>query len=293
VLGNFVNRALVLTGKYYNGTVPAPGVLTDYDRETLAELPRLKASVENHIENYRFREALKEVMNVARLGNKYLADTEPWKVVKSDPARTETILNTALQITANLAIITEPFMPFTAEKITAMLALGKPGWDALGRSDLLSAGHVVESAPELLFEKIEDAAVETQIAKLEATRRANEAAAPVETEPQKADVSFDEFGSMDIRIGTVLAAELVPKTKKLMKLTIDTGIDTREIVSGIAEHFTPEEMVGKQVTVLVNLRPRELKGTLSRGMVLMTERADGKYVLVTPDEKVNNGETVK
>ena len=295
VLGNFVNRALVLTGKYYEGRVPQAGALTDYDRETLAELPRLKKAIEENIETYKFREALKEAMNVARLGNKYLADTEPWKVVKSDPARVETILNVALQITANLAVAIEPFMPFTAEKIVRMLGIEKPGWDALGHSNLVAAGHIVTEAPELLFEKIEDAAIEAQLARLEATREANAANAAAQTpvEPQKANISFDEFGTMDIRIGTVLEAELVPKTKKLMKLTIDTGIDTREIVSGIAEHFTPEEMVGRQVTVLVNLAPRELKGTLSRGMVLMTERPDGKYVLVTPTEKVNNGSTVK
>ncbi len=292
VLGNFVNRALVLTAKYYDGRVPAAGELTDYDHETLAELPKIKAAIEENIENYRFREALKEAMNVARLGNKYLADTEPWKVVKTDPARVETIMNVALQITANVAVAIEPFMPFTAEKILRMLGSEKFGWEALGRTDLMRAGHVTGQV-ELLFEKIEDSTVDAQIAKLEATKQANEAAAPVEAEPQKAHVSFDDFQRMDIRIGTVLEAGLVPKTKKLMKLRIDTGIDTREIVSGIAEHFAPEEMVGKQVTVLVNLEPRELKGTLSKGMVLMTEDASGKYVLVTPAGKVNNGSTVK
>ncbi len=295
VLGNFVNRALVLTGKYYEGRVPQAGILTDYDRETLAELPRLKKAIEDNIESYKFREALKEAMNVARLGNKYLADTEPWKVVKSDPARVETILNVALQITANLAIAIEPFMPFTAEKMVKMLGIDNPGWDALGRADLIPAGHIVAAAPELLFEKIEDTAIDAQLAKLEATRQANAASAAAQTpvEPQKENISFDEFGTMDIRVGTVMEASLVPKTKKLMKLVIDTGIDTREIVSGIAEHFTPEEMVGRQVTVLVNLAPRELKGTLSRGMVLMTERADGKYVLVTPTEAVTNGAIVR
>ncbi len=292
VLGNFVNRALVLTAKYYEGRVPAAGGLTDYDRETLAELPKMKAAIEENIETYRFREALKEAMNVARLGNKYLADTEPWKVVKSDPARVETIMNVALQITANVSIAIEPFMPFSAEKILRMLGAEKFGWDALGRDDLMQAGHVTDNV-ELLFEKIEDSVVDAQIAKLEATKQANDAAVPVEAEPQKPHVSFDDFQRMDIRIGTVLEAELVPKTKKLIKLKIDTGIDTREIVSGIAEHFTPEEMVGKQVTVLVNLEPRELKGTLSKGMVLMTEDASGKYVLVTPTTKVNNGSTVR
>jgi methionyl-tRNA synthetase len=293
VLGNFVNRALVLTGKYYEGRIPQIGRLTDYDRETLAELPKLKTTIETHIETYHFREALKEAMNIARLGNKYLADTEPWKIVKTDQARVETIMNVALQITANIAVAIEPFMPFTAEKIMRMLGLGNLEWDSLGRADLLPAGHIVTDTPELLFEKIEDAAIEAQIAKLNASKAANAAPVEIEVEPQKTDISFDEFGKMDIRVGTVLEAALVPKTKKLMKLKIDTGIDQREIVSGIAEHFTPEEMVGKQVTVLVNLAPRELKGTLSRGMVLMTERADGKYVLVTPTEKTNNGSTVR
>jgi methionyl-tRNA synthetase len=292
VLGNFVNRALVLNSKYYGGAAPAAGELTDYDRQTLAELPLLKKAIEDNIEHYHFREALKEAMNLARLGNKYLADTEPWKVVKTDPERVKTIMNIALQITANLAIAVEPFMPFTAEKIVRMLGCDKFGWDSLGRADLVEAGHTVGEV-ELLFEKIEDSVVDAQIAKLEASRAANQAAEPVAVEEQKPHVSFDEWERMDIRIGTVLTAEKVAKTKKLMKLTIDTGIDTREIVSGIAEYFTPEELVGRQVTVLVNLEPRELKGTLSRGMVLMTEGADGKYVLVTPTEQVPNGKTVR
>ncbi|MDR2891186.1 MAG: methionine--tRNA ligase [Alistipes sp.] len=295
VLGNFVNRALVLTGKYFEGAVPAAGELTDYDRDTLAELPRLRASLEKHIETYRFREALKDAMDVARLGNKYLADTEPWKVVKTDAKRVETILNVALQITANLAVAIEPFMPFTASKMWAMLGVERLSWDALGRADLLPAGHTVTREPGLLFEKIEDEAVEAQLAKLAATKAANAAAeaAAAAPDPQKPEVTFDEFEKMDIRVGTVLDAALVPKTKKLMKLKIDTGIDTREIVSGIAEHFTPEELIGRQVTVLVNLAPRELKGTLSRGMVLMTENAEGKLTLVTPTEKVNNGAVVR
>jgi methionyl-tRNA synthetase len=295
VLGNFVNRALVLTGKYYDGRVPAAGNLTDYDRETLEELPRLRAAIETHIEAFRFRDALREAMNVARLGNKYLADMEPWKVVKTDPARVETVMNVALQITANVALAIAPFMPFTAEKIVRMLGLGTPGWEALGRGDLLPAGHVVTDAPELLFEKIEDAAIEAQIAKLEATKAAKAAAVEAESAPveaQKPAVSFEEFEKMDIRIGTILEAAPVPKTKKLLKFKIDTGIDVREIVSGIAEHFTPDELVGRQVTIIANLAPREIKGVTSHGMILMTERADGKYSLVTPTEKVPNGKTV-
>ncbi|MBR2502144.1 MAG: methionine--tRNA ligase [Rikenellaceae bacterium] len=290
ILGNFVNRALVLTQKYYEGVVPAAGELTDYDRETLAEMPRIRKALEENIEGYRFREALKEAMNLARLGNKYLADTEPWKVVKTDPERVKTILNIALQITAELSIAIEPFMPFSAAKIIKMLNIEKLDWEHLGDAEVLPAGHVIGKA-ELLFEKIEDSVVEAQVAKLQATKAANEAEAK-EAEPQKAECSFDDFQKMDIRVSTIVAAEKVAKTKKLLKLTVDTGIDTREIVSGIAEHFTPEELVGRQVLVLVNLAPRELKGTLSRGMVLMAEDADGKLVLLSPEKAVKSGSIV-
>ena len=290
ILGNFVNRALVLTQKYYGGVVPAAGELTDYDRETLAEMPKIRKALEENIEGYRFREALKEAMNLARLGNKYLADTEPWKVVKTDPERVKTILNIALQITAELSIAIEPFMPFSAAKIIKMLNIEKLDWERLGDAEVLPAGHVIGKA-ELLFEKIEDSVVEAQVAKLQATKAANEAAAK-EAEPQKVECSFDDFQKMDIRVSTILAAEKVAKTKKLLKLTVDTGIDTREIVSGIAEHFTPEELVGRQVLVLVNLAPRELKGTLSRGMVLMAEDADGKLVLLSPEKAVKSGSMV-
>ena len=290
ILGNFVNRALVLTQKYYEGVVPAAGELTDYDRETLAEMPKIRKALEENIEGYRFREALKEAMNLARLGNKYLADTEPWKVVKTDPERVKTILNIALQITAELSIAIEPFMPFSAAKIIKMLNIEKLDWERLGEPEVLPAGHVIGKA-ELLFEKIEDSVVEAQVAKLQATKAANEAAEKT-AEPQKAECSFDDFQKMDIRVSTILAAEKVAKTKKLLKLTVDTGIDTREIVSGIAEHFTPEELVGRQVLVLVNLAPRELKGTLSRGMVLMAEDADGKLVLLSPDKEVKSGSIV-
>ena len=290
ILGNFVNRALVLTQKYYDGVVPAAGELTDYDRETLAEMPRIRKALEENIEGYRFREALKEAMNLARLGNKYLADTEPWKVVKTDPERVKTILNIALQITAELSIAIEPFMPFSAAKIIKMLNIEKLDWERLGDAEVIPAGHVIGKA-ELLFEKIEDSVVEAQVAKLQATKAANEAAEK-EAEPQKAECSFDDFQKMDIRVSTILAAEKVAKTKKLLKLTVDTGIDTREIVSGIAEHFTPEELVGRQVLVLVNLAPRELKGTLSRGMVLMAEDADGRLVLLSPEKAVKSGSMV-
>ena len=248
VLGNFVNRALVLTHKYFDGTVPACGALTDYDRETLRELSGAKEALENNIENYRFREALKEAMNIARLGNKYLADTEPWKLIKTDPERVKTILNIALQITANLSIAIEPFMPFSAKKIVGMLQAGPFGWEKLGSTDLLAAGHRIGEAV-LLFEKIEDDVIQRQLDKLAATKAANASAeAAQHVEDQKKTTTFDDFQKMDIRISTILAAEKVAKTKKLLKLTVDTGIDKREIVSGIAEYYTPEELVGETGT---------------------------------------------
>ncbi len=292
VLGNFVNRALVLTDKYFEGVVPTAGTLTDYDRDTLGELPSLKKSLEENIENYRFREALKDAMGIARLGNKYLADTEPWKVIKSDPERVATILNIAIQITANLAIAIEPFMPFTAAKILKMLAVEKLGWEKLGVSELIPAGHRIGKA-ELLFEKIDDSVIERQLQKLADTKRANqEREASKKVAEQKESISFDDFQRMDIRVSTILAAEKVAKTKKLLKLTVDTGIDKREIVSGIAEYYTPEELTGRQVLVLVNLEPRELKGILSRGMILMGEDATGKLVLLSPSTAVKSGSTV-
>ena len=292
VLGNFVNRALVLTQKYYGGAVPPAGELTAYDRETIAEIPVIKKSLEENIENYRFREALKDAMNLARLGNKYLADSEPWKLIKTDPERVKTILNVALQITANIAVAIEPFMPFTAEKMLKLLQIGKPGWDELGSTALLETGHVI-GTPELLFEKIEDSVIEAQLEKLAATKQANLAAEMgKEVTPQKESVSFDDFGKMDIRVVTIKEAEKIAKTKKLLKLTIDTGFDTRTIVSGIAEYYTPEELVGRQVLVLVNLEPRELKGVLSQGMILMGQDATGKLVLLSPTDKVGSGTIV-
>ena len=292
VLGNFVNRALVLTQKYYGGKVPACGELNDYDRQTISEVAAVKASLEANIENYCFREALKDAMNISRIGNKYLADTEPWKVIKSDPKRVETILNIALQITANTAIAIEPFMPFSAAKILGMLAVEKFGWERLGAMDLIPAGHTI-GEPALLFEKIEDDVIQRQLDKLAATKAANEAAEMNQSvEPQKDTIQFDDFQKTDIRVSTILEAEKVAKTKKLLKLTIDTGIDKRVIVSGIAEHFTPEELVGKQVLVLVNLAPRELKGILSNGMILMAEDASGKLRLLQPGEPTNNGAVV-
>ena len=292
VLGNFVNRALVLTKKYYDGVVPERGALTEYDEATIEELQKIKASLERNIEHYHFREALKDAMAYSRIGNKYLADTEPWKVVKSDPERVKTILNIALQITANTAIAIEPFMPFSARKILDMLAVDNFSWEQLGSMELLAAGYTIGEA-QLLFEKIEDDVIQKQLDKLEASRRAKmEAEAAQNVEAQKAEVSFDDFQKMDIRVSTILEAEKVAKTKKLLKLTIDTGIDKRTIVSGIAEYYTPEELVGRQVLVLANLAPREIKGIESRGMILMAEDALGRLVLVQPENKTMSGAMV-
>lgn len=285
IFGNFVNRALVLTGKYFGNRVPAIADtgLTDYDRETIEEMPRIKAAIEHNIENYRFREALKEMMNLARLGNKYLADTEPWKVIKTDEARVGTILNISLQITASLAIACEPFLPFTSAKLRAMLQLpsAEGKWENIGCMTLLAPGHELGQA-ELLFEKIEDSVVEAQLAKLEATKAANLAASATVAPAKEEVVQFDDFAKMDIRVSRVVAAEPVPKTKKLLKLTVDTGLDTRTIVSGIAEYFSAEEMVGRRVLVLVNLAPRMLKGIESQGMILMAESPTGTLSVVAP-----------
>ena len=289
VLGNFVNRALVLTKKYYDGVVPERGELTDYDEATIEEMQKIKASLERNIEHYHFREALKDAMNFSRIGNKYLADTEPWKVVKTDPERVKTILNIALQITANTAIAIEPFMPFSAEKMLKMLGMDKYSWEQMGSMELIAAGHTI-GEPVLLFEKIEDDVIQAQLDKLEASRRAIlEAEAAQNVTEQKAEVTFDDFQKMDIRVSTILAAEKVAKTKKLLKLSIDTGIDKRTIVSGIAEYYTPEQLVGRQVLVLANLAPREIKGIESRGMILMAEDALGRLVLVQPEDKTMSG----
>ena len=289
VLGNFVNRALVLTKKYYDGVVPERGELTDYDEATIEEMQKIKASLERNIEHYHFREALKDAMNFSRIGNKYLADTEPWKVIKTDPERVKTILNIALQITANTAIAIEPFMPFSAEKMLKMLGIDKFSWEQMGSMELIAPGHTIGDAV-LLFEKIEDDVIQAQLDKLEAARRANlEAEAAQNVTEQKAEVTFDDFQKMDIRVSTILAAEKVAKTKKLLKLSIDTGIDKRTIVSGIAEYYTPEQLVGRQVLVLANLAPREIKGIESRGMVLMAEDALGRLVLVQPEDKTMSG----
>lgn len=291
VLGNFVNRALVLTNKYYDGIVPERGELTDYDQEALAEIARIKAEVEKSIDSFRIRESLKNAMDLARLGNKYLADQEPWKVVKTDAKRVETIMNICLQITANLTICLEPFLPFSMEKLRGFLNLEKMDWAKLGETDLLPLGHKVNK-PELLFEKIEDKVIEAQLQKLQDTKKANEMAEATAA-PAKDNIEFDDFMKMDVRAGTVVACEKVAKTKKLLKLTVDTGIDTRTVVSGIAEYYQPEELVGKQVSILVNLAPKKLRGIESQGMILCAENADGSLSIVSPDKEVKPGSEIR
>lgn len=291
VLGNFVNRALVLTNKYFDNIVPERGKTTPYDDETLAAIAQTGREIEKSLDNFRFREALKNAMDLARLGNKYLADEEPWKVIKTDPERVETILNVCLQVAANLAIAMEPFLPFSMEKLRNFLNMEKLPWQKLGDTNLISAGHKLNQS-ELLFEKIDDSVIEYQVQKLFATKKKNEEAA-FTAAPAKENVTFDQFGAMDIRTGTIIAAEKVAKTKKLLKLTIDTGIDTRTVVSGIAEYYAPEELAGKQVCILVNLEPKPLKGIESQGMILCAQDADGRLVLVSPAGLVKNGSEVR
>ena len=348
IFGNFVNRAVVLTQKYFGGKVPANLKPEAIDAETLAQIPELRRSLEANLEGFHFREALKDAMSIARVGNKYISDTEPWKVAKTDMDRTASILYTSLQICANLAIAFEPFTPFSAEKLRGILKVGldagfdhragegeptinffKPGesralhtiagvpsetglnpaatpsdkpvfcWDDLGKADLLPVGHELGEAV-LLFAKVEDSVVEAQVAKLNATKAANEAAAKEaaakeaasKVEPQKPEVTFEDFGAMDIRTATVLEAERVPKTDKLLKLTIDTGIDKRTIVSGIAEYYSPEDMLGKQICILANLKPRSIRGIESKGMILMAKQGDGTMRFITPQEVVTNGAVI-
>jgi methionyl-tRNA synthetase len=291
ILGNFVNRALVLTNKYFDGEVPTVGELSDYDRETLSSISAIKAEVDKSLKTFRIREALKYAMDLARLGNKYLADEEPWKVFKTDPERVKTVLNVCLQISASLTIILEPFLPFSMEELRGFLNFDKANWDRLGATDLLHPGHKINK-PELLFEKVEDKVIEAQLQKLLDARKANELA-EAKANPAKESIEFDDFGKMDIRSATVLEAEKVPKTKKLLKLKVDTGIDKRTVVSGIAEYYQPEELIGKQVSILVNLEPKKLRGIMSQGMILCAEDADGKLSIVSPDQKVKNGSEIK
>ena len=290
IYGNFINRTLVLTQKYFANRVPERGELTDYDKEVLAEIPQIVERVEKSLETFHFRDALKEAMNLARLGNKYLADTEPWKVIKTDEGRVKTILNICLQISANLSTLMEPFMPFSSQKLREFMNIDVIDWGKMG-DGVIPAGHELGEAG-LLFEKIEDATIQAQIDKLLATKKANEMAS-VKAAPAKENIQYEDFMKMDIRVGKIIAAEKVAKTKKLMKLTVDTGIDERTIVSGIAEHYTPEEVIGRQVSVLVNLEPKPLKGIVSQGMILMAENADGTLSFVSPDKEVKPGSEVR
>jgi len=296
IFGNFVNRVVVLTHKYFGGEVPANIKSELIDDDVLSQIPIIKASIEESLESFRFREALKEAMNLARLGNKYLTETEPWKLAKSDMERVASIMNVSLQICANLAIAFEPFLPHTTQKLAYMLNIKSRNWEDFGSDAILQPGHMINEA-RLLFDKIEDAAIEAQIAKLEASRSQNRMDTSeneiVNQEsrvtPQKDECTYDEFTKMDIRTATVLEAERVPKTDKLLKLTIDTGIDIRTIVSGIAEYYTPEVMIGKQICILANLAPRTIKGIESKGMILMAKEENGKMRIVTPQERIANG----
>lgn len=290
VYGNFVNRALVLTQKYFGGKVPPCGELTEQDKEIIAEFRDVKAKVEELLEKFRFRDAQKEAMNLARIGNKYLADSEPWKVFKTDPKRVETILNLSLQLVANLAIAFEPFLPFSSEKLRNMINMSDLKWDNLGKTDLLVAGHELNK-PELLFEKIEDEVVEAQIKKLEETKKANEAA-NYKAAPIRADVDIEEFSKMDLRVGTVLECEKVPKADKLLRFLIDDGLEKRQILSGIAKYYKPEELLGKQVVFIANLPARKLRGLDSQGMILSAINNDGSLSVITVDRPVKPGSEV-
>ena len=292
VYGNFVNRALQLTQKYYDGVVPAPGELTEYDKETLAEFKDVKEKVERLLDNFKFRDAQKEAMNLARIGNKYIADCEPWKVVKTDPERVKTIIYISLQLTANLAIAFEPFLPFSSDKLRGMLNMPTFEWESLGNTDILPVGHQL-AAPALLFEKIEDATIDAQIQRLEDIKKANEAEA-YKANPIKPTIAFEDFEKLDIRVGTVLECENVPKMKKLLKFKIADGLQNRTIVSGIAQHYQPEELVGKQVLFIANLAPRQFKnGLVSEGMILSAENYDGSLAVTSLLKEVKPGSEVK
>lgn len=291
IFGNFVNRAVVLTHKYFDGKVPAAGELTEIEKEVFAQIPQIRSSLEKNIEEFHFREALKDAMSIARLGNKYISDTEPWKVAKTDMRRCATILNVSLQICADLAVVFEPFTPFSAARLRKMLG-SRLDWELVGKTDILPEGHRLGEA-ELLFGKVEDADIERQLARLDAIREEREAAEKAEAakivKPQKAECGFEDFDKMDIRTATVLEAERVPKTDKLLKLTIDTGMDRRVIVSGIAEFYSPKDMLGKQICILANLKPRVIKGIESKGMILMAKQADGTMRFLKPEETLLNG----
>jgi methionyl-tRNA synthetase len=291
ILGNFVNRAMVLTQKYYNGVVPQISVKTDFDLEVLNDISKFPESISQSLDNFRFREALAEMINLARTGNKYLAETEPWKIAGSDPERVKTIMNIALQICANLSILMEPFLPFTAKKLSEMLNLETKKWSDAGKTDLLPAGHKINE-PALLFDKIEDDAIAAQMARLLQTKTDN-ISNETQANPSKENISYDDFVKMDIRTATILEAERVPKTKKLLKLLVDTGIDKRTVVSGIAEFYEPENIIGQQVVILLNLAPREIKGIVSQGMILMSENAKGELCFVATSSQGENGNEIR
>ncbi|KRD11511.1 methionine--tRNA ligase [Flavobacterium sp. Root901] len=293
-LGNFVNRVIVLTQKFYNGVIPQPNEFTKIDEKILSELKAYPSVIANSVERYRFREALNELMNLSRLGNKYLAEEEPWKLIKTDQERVKTQMYVSLQITAALSVLAEPFLPFTSKKINAFLKLDYSiKWnDIADLEELIAPNHVIETEKvDVLFNKIDDSDIQKQIDKLEATKTANLAESK-QPEPQKELIQFEDFAKMDIRVGTILEAEKMPKANKLLVLKVDTGIDVRTIVSGIAESFSPEEIIGKRVSVLANLAPRALRGVESQGMILMTTNAEGKLVFINPDADAPNGETV-
>nr|WP_299343186.1 methionine--tRNA ligase [Allomuricauda sp.] len=296
IFGNFINRVVVLTQKYYDGVVPKPSALSEVDLQTLHQLKQFPEVLSNSLDRYRFREASQELMNLARLGNKYLADAEPWKLIKTDEERVKTIMFVALQIATGLAVLSEPFLPFTSNKLKNILRhaelVSASQWNTMAHQEvLLPSGHKINKS-ELLFRKIEDKEIEAQLEKLEATKKANEQM-DKETTPQKDTITFDDFSKLDMRVGTIVEAEKMPKANKLLVLKVDTGLDTRTIVSGIAESFKPEDIIGKKVTVLVNLAPRKLRGVESEGMILMTENEEGRLVFVNPDEDgVHNGESI-
>jgi methionyl-tRNA synthetase len=291
ILGNFINRTMVLTWNYFKGAVPEISGLTDYDNSIIHDIARLKSEVESSLENYRFREALKNMMDLARLGNKYLADTEPWILIKTDENRVKTILNISLQISANLSTIIAPFLPFTAAKLSEFLNISPLKWSETGNADLLKPGHQLNKS-SLLFEKIDDEAIAKQLVRLEETKLKNNGPAN-KAKPQKNLISYDDFSKMDIRVGTIKEAVKVPKANKLLQLKIETGIDMRTVVSGIAEFFEPENIIGKQVCILVNLEPRKIRGIESHGMILMAEDSAGKLQFVTPAEKTEEGSEIK
>jgi len=291
ILGNFINRTMVLTHKFFNGTVPVANNLNADDLNAVSEIKVLSDKIANSLDNFRFRDALSSMMDIARLGNKYLTDNEPWKIFSINPDRVGTVINICLQICANISIVTEPFLPFSAEKIRKMINADNYLWQDAGRMDLLKFGTTV-NAPVLLFSKIEDNVIDAQIAKLQATKLENEIKNK-KINPQKMEINFDDFSKIDLRSGVIIAAEKIPKTKKLLKLTVDTGLDKRTVVSGIAEYYTPESVIGQKVCILVNLAPRELKGIKSYGMILMTENYEGKLSFVTPGENTEPGDEIR